>query len=136
MNEIRRTLYQRLTGDAALTAMLAAPDAVYHAVAPQTASTPFVVFHKQSGTPDWQFAGAHIQDDVWTVKAVDQRSTASTTEDIAARIDALLNDAPLTITGRLRLGVYRQSDLDYLETEGADTYRHVGAMYRLVTQPA
>ena len=136
MNEIRKALYARLAGDAALTALLATPTSIYHSVAPQDAQTPFVTLAKQAGDPRWQFAGAHVQSEVWTVKAVDQNSTASRVEDIAARVDVLLTDAPLTVTGRVLLAIYRASDVEYTETSGGDLFFHVGAMFRVETQPA
>lgn len=134
MNEIRRALYSRLNGDATLMALTTG--GVHHQVAPQDAAMPVVVFHKQSGRPVWQFAGAHIQSDLWTVKAVNVGSSANTAEDIAARIDVVLTDAPLAVTGRVLLAVYRESDIDFPEQDGADTYRHVGGVYRLATTPA
>lgn len=136
MNPVRAAIYTRLSGDAVLTGLLSAPDAIYHRTIPQTGGFPAVVFSRQSGTPGWQFAGAHIQDDVWLVKAVSRGSSASPAEDIAARIDAVLTDAPLAVTGRLLLAVYRQSDVDYDEVDAGERYHHVGSQYRLVTQPA
>lgn len=136
MNEIRRSLYDRLSGDETLTGLLATADSIYHQRIPQSATLPAIVFHKQSGTPTWQFAAAHIQSDLWLVKAVDLSSSAGRAEDIAARINTVLTDAPLAITDHERLAVYRDSDVDYPETDGADVYRHVGALYRVVTEPA
>lgn len=133
MNEIRRALYERLSGDVTLMGLVTG---VHHAVAPQGAATPFVVFHKQSGTPQWQFSGAHIQTDLWMVKGIDAGPSASRAEDIAARISDLLTDAALTVTDRDLLTVFRESDIDYSEQDGADTYRHCGGLYRLITEPA
>ena len=135
MNPVRGAIYSRLAADATLTGLLSAPDAIYHGTAPQTALFPLVVFQRLSGTPDWQFAQAHIQDDVWLVKAISRGSSASPAEDIAARVDAVLSDAPLAVAGRALLAVYRISDLDYDEVESGETYHHAGSQYRLVTQP-
>jgi hypothetical protein len=136
VNPVRAALYTRLTGDDELADLLSLPTAVHHAVAPPNAHTPYVIFHKQAGTPEWQFGQAYIQWDVWTVKAVDRADSASTAEAIAARIDLVLNHAPLEIEGGLLLGVWRIADVDYPENDGGETYRHVGGQYRLVTQPA
>jgi hypothetical protein len=135
VNATRRALYERLAGDATLTGLLSVPDAIYHQVAPQSAAAPFVLFHKQAGTPGWQFAGAHIQSELWLVKGVDVGPSAGRAEDIAARLDELLTDAPLTVAGRLLLAVFRDSDIDYSEQHGADTWRHCGALFRVATQP-
>lgn len=133
MSATRSALYARLSGDATLTGLLATPTSIYHQVIPQTAAFPALVFQKASGTPDWQFAGASVQQDVWIVKAVDKASSATKAEAIAARIAAVLTDAPLGIAGSVLLAVFRESDIDYSEADGADIYRHVGARYRLVT---
>lgn len=136
MNEVREAIYERLAADATLTGLLSAPTAIYHQVAPQSAAAPLVVFNKAAGTPNWQFGGAHVQGDVWLVKAIDRGTSASRAEDIAARIDAVLTDAPLAIDGGVLLGVWRESDVDYLEIDGGDQWHHVGSQYRLLSQPS
>jgi len=129
----RTALYVRLSGDATLAALLASPQSIYYQVAPQTATFPYVVLSKSAGTPDWQFAGAHVQQEVWVCKAIDKASSAGRAEQIAARIDDLLTDQPLTVDGGLALAVFRESDISYSETSGADVFRHDGGLYRLVT---
>lgn len=133
MNETRRAIYERLNSDATLDTLTTG---IHHAVAPQTAALPVVVFNRQAGTPTWQFAGAHIQSDVWQVKAVDKAPSASRAEDIAARIDALLTDAPLEVDDRIVLAIYRESDVEFTETSDGQTYHHIGALYRVETEPA
>lgn len=136
MNEIRRSLYQRLSGDATLTGLLSSPSAIFHRVAPQTATFPVVVFHKAAGTPVNQFGGAHVQNDLWSVRAISQGSSSTAAETIAARVDVLLDNAVLAITGRAHLYLRRDSDIDMSEQDGADTYQHCGSLYRLFTAPA
>lgn len=136
MNPVRAAIYERLTGDDTLADLLSLPTAVHHQVAPQTASFPLIVFHKQAGTRDWQFGQAFIQWDVWTVKAIDRGPSASAAEAIDAQIDVVLSHAPLEIEGGVLLGVYRIQDVDYVETDAGATYRHVGGQYRLGSAPA
>jgi hypothetical protein len=135
MNETRRAIFDRLSGDATLTGLLAAPGNIYHQVAPQTATFPVVVFHKAAGTPVLQFVGAYVQNDLWSVRAISQGSSSTAAEEIAARVDVLLDNAELAITGRVHLYLRRDSDIDMSEQDGADTFAHVGALYRLWTQP-
>lgn len=133
MNPIRQAIYQRLQGDATLDALTAG---IHHAVAPQNAQMPAVVFNRQAGTPQWAFDSAHIQSDVWQVKAVDKNASASRAEDIAKRVDELLTDAPITVDDHTLLAIYRESDVEFLETADGLTYHHVGALYRVQTTPA
>lgn len=136
MNEVRRAIYSRLAADATLTGLLSAPDAIFHGTAPQTSAFPLVTFQRLSGLPVWQFQTAHYQNDVWLVKGISRGSSASPAEDIAARIDFVLTDAPLTITGGVLLGVWRESDIAYDEVDAGRKYHHAGAQFRLVSQPA
>lgn len=136
MNPVRGAIYARLAADTTLTGLLSAPGAIYHSTAPQTAAFPLIVFQRLSGLPVWQFQTAHHQSDAWLVKGISRGSSASPAEDIAARIDAVLTDAPLVVTGGVLLGVWRESDVDYDEIDSGETYHHAGSQYRLVTQPA
>ncbi len=136
MNPVRDALYDRLAATAALTALLSDSAALFHRVAPPEARTPFVVFTKQTGTPTWAFDGPPLRNDVWLVKAIDRSGSASLAEDIDAQIDMALTDAPLAITGRTLLYLRRESDVDYPEQDGAETFHHVGGLYRLITVPS
>lgn len=135
VNPTRTALYARLTGDATLTGLLATTTSIYHQVAPATAAAPFLIFNKQAGTPNRQFAGAHVQSELWLIKGVCLGASASAAESIAARADTVLTFAPITITGRALLAIYRESDVSYSEQSGADVYHHEGFLARIVTQP-
>lgn len=135
---IRRALYGRLSGDTTLNGLLATPPtgyskSIYHDQAPDAAAFPFVVFGKNSGVPTDAFAkpGA-LETDVWLVKAVDRSTSADTADAIAARIQVLLNDATLSVSGKTHLYLRRQSDVEYPEVADGVLYRHAGALYRLV----
>lgn len=134
MNPIRAALYTTLTGDGPLTALLATPTSVHYEVAPEHAQFPLIIFNRQAGTPEWQFRLASLQRDVWLVKAVDLASSASGAEDIAARIDVVLNGSRPAVDGRRVLAILRESDVTYPETDGADVYRHEGGLYRVTTE--
>lgn len=134
MNPVRSALYTRLTGDTTLTGLLSATDAVFHQRAPQDAQTPYVIFQKTSGNPRYTFAD-HLQYETWMVKGV-ARGLGGRAEDIAARLDIVLTDAPIAPAGHDVLYLRRETDIDYPEDDGAETFRHVGATYRLITEPA
>ncbi len=136
MNPVRAALYTALAGDATLGALLSAPTAIYHRVVPQGGVLPVVVLSKMAGTPEWQFAGTHLQTDVWLIKGIAKGSSSSVAEDIAARASAVLNDAVLSVTGRILLSIKRELDVDYEEVTSGELYHHVGSNFRVVTQPA
>lgn len=144
----RRGIYGKLAGDTTLNNLLGtpAPDfakSIYHQVAPDKANYPFVIFNRQAGTPSYAFTKpSALETDIWLVKAIDSDSedadagkqifSADRAESIAARINALLTDAALSISGAKLLSIRRQSDVDYEETEDGVSYRHCGSLYRLV----
>lgn len=136
---VRRAVYGKLAGDSTLTSMLgtAAPgyaQSIYHSEAPQGATYPLVIFNKQSGVPTEAFADpSALENDVWLIKAIDRNTTADTAEAISARVTALLNDTSLSISGATLLYLRRQSDVEFSEVADGKQYRHVGSLYRLVT---
>ncbi len=135
---VRRALYGRLAGDTTLNGMLAAPPSgysksIFYQQAPEGAGFPFVIFSKQSGVPTETFGNPDALDtDTWLVKAVDQATTADDAEAITARVQVLLNDATLSISGSTLLYLRRQSDVDYSEVDKGVQYVHAGSLYRLV----
>jgi hypothetical protein len=127
-----------LAGDTTLNALLASPatgyaHAIYHQQAPENAAYPMVIFSKSSGVPTDTFhtPGA-FETDVWLVKAIDRNMSADTAEAIAARIETLLNDASLSISGRTLMMLRRQSDVEYPEITDGESYKHYGALYRVI----
>lgn len=131
---VRVGLYLKLNV-ASVTSLLASGSAsIHHAVAPATASYPLIVFFKQSGSPVGAFGEQAYKSDLWTVKAIDRSTSASRAEDIDAAVNAVLDYQTLTVTGGSNLDLRRVSDVDYLESEGDQQYRHVGAMYRVAVE--
>jgi hypothetical protein len=135
---IRRALYGKLAGDTTLNNLLASPPtgyskSIYHDEAPAGASHPFVIFFKQAGTPTEAFGDPDAFDtDVWLVKGVDKAASADTVEAIQARVQALLNDTTLSISGAELEYLRRESDVQFSEVRDGVTYRHAGAQYRLI----
>jgi hypothetical protein len=138
---VRRALYGKLAGDNTLTGILGTPAAgytqsIYYQEAPAGAGFPFVVISKQSGVPTEALADpSAYENDVWMIKGVDRGTSADTAESIQARVQTLLNDATLSISGATHLYLRRQSDLDFSEVANGVTYRHSGSLYRLVYDP-
>jgi hypothetical protein len=137
---IRRAIYGRLAGDTTLNGMLGSPapnyaKSIYHQKAPDGAAFPFVVFSKSAGNPTEAFSDpSALETDIWLVKGVDRSNSTDTAEAIQARLQALLNDASLSIAGGVTLLYLRRtSDVEYDETEDGVEYKHAGGLYRLVS---
>jgi hypothetical protein len=138
----RRSLYGKLAGDTTLNNLLASPPAgysksIFYQLAPENAAHPFIVFQRQSGLPTEAFGDpSAVETDVWLVKAVDRSSSADTAEAIQARVQTLLNDAALSVSGSSLMYLRRQSDVDYSEIADGVLFRHSGSLYRVVTDPS
>lgn len=139
---IRRSLYGKMAGDATLVGLLATPPAgysksIYHQRAPEGAQFPYVIFNKQAGTPRYAIGTRAYDNEVWVVKGVDRPAgphdnTADRVDAIAERLDVLLTDGVLSISGRTQLILRRESDVEYPEVEDGVVYRHAGANFRLI----
>lgn len=134
----RRAIYGKLAGDSTLNALLGAPatgysKAIYDGNAPQGASFAYVILNRQDGRPTYAFTTVPAyEQDIWLVKAIDRGPTADNAEAIAARLNALLTDGVLSISGATQLYLRRESDVDYQEVENAVKVHHVGSLYRLL----
>lgn len=136
---VRRAVYGKMSGDATLTAMLGTPapgysKSIYYQQAPQGARFPYIIFNKQSSVPRYAIGARAYDNDVWLIKAIDRSDTADAADNIASRLDALLTDSSLSISGKTQLYLRRESDVDYSETADGVLYRHAGSTFRLITQ--
>lgn len=134
---IRRSLYGKLAGDSTLVGMLGSPPpgyskSIFYQQAPPKAQYPYVIFNKQASTPRYAIGARAFDNDIWLIKAVDRSDSADPADNIASRLDALLTDATLSISGKTQLLLRRESDVDYPETADGVTYRHAGSLFRLI----
>lgn len=140
----RRAIYGKLAGDSTLNALLGTPatgytKSIYYEDAPTGAGFPYIIFNKQAGTPRYAMAANAMDTEVWLIKGVDKMDKARTlsadgVDNISSRLDALLTDAALSISGKTQLYLRRDSDLDYAEITDGATYRHAGSNFRLIYQ--
>lgn len=134
MNELRKAIYQKLTTTNDVTSKLATPTSVFHGQAPPDAEYPFIIFNKQSISRTRAFAKTTaFEAESWLVKAVDRNTTSNPAEAIRNAVDAALTNGTLTVTGGTVEDCYPTGDVDFLETDGDQTYRHHGLIYRIVT---
>lgn len=136
---VRRGIYGKLSGDSTLTAMLgtAAPGyakSIYYGKAPAGAGFPYIIFNKQSRVRDYALSAKTFDRDVWLIKAVDRSDSADVADNIVSRLETLLTDATLSISGKTASYLRPESDVDYPEVVDGVTYRHAGSLFRLITQ--
>lgn len=140
---IRRAIYGKLAGDTTLNNLLASPPAtqsksIYHEQAPDNAQHPYVIFNQQAATRAYAFGGRAMDNELWLVKGVARKGdgTASADDvagDIADRLDALLTDGTLSISGETQLYLRFENPVRYSENpEGSPRIVHAGALFRLI----
>lgn len=138
---VRRAVYGKMSSDTTLNNLLGTPapgysKSIYHNSAPANADFPYVVFNKMSGVPTEAHGDpSAMENDIWLIKGIDSEEagrTADRVEAVAARLNAVLNDGTLSISGGTLLYLRRQSDVEYAEVTDGVQYVHAGALYRLV----
>lgn len=136
---VKRAIYGKLSGDTTLNNLLGTPPtgyskSIYYEVAPDNAPFPYVIFQKMSGVPTWAFARGTpaFDEDIWMAKAVDRSTSADVAESIAQRLDVLLTDGTLNISGATLLYLRREQAIDYSEVDSGVTYKHSGAQFRVI----
>lgn len=108
---------------------------VYRMYAPQTATLPYVVFNEQAGVNDWTFNALGWRSCVYQVKAVGQGHSGSVIATASDRLDTILNDVTLSLTGWTCKRLRRESDIEYAEESEGVLYHHVGGLYRIDIAP-
>jgi hypothetical protein len=126
---VRQGLYAKLSGTKAITDLVG--NRIYHAQAPSAASYPLIILNKQAGVPTYAMRGEAFKRETWMVKAVDRNTTSKPAEEIAEAVDAALNEGTITVTGKILADLRRTGDVDYIEDDGDQTYRHHGGLYRI-----
>lgn len=134
---VRRALYGKMAGDGTLTGLLASPPSgftksIYFELAPEGAPYPFVVFSKQASTPRYALKQRAYDNEIWLVKGVDKATSADGADAISARLDVLLTDGAISISGRTELYLRRESDTEYSEVIDGERIIHSGSSYRLI----
>lgn len=128
MNAFEAALYARLTGTAALTALLASATSVYNELAERDASLDYVVFSLNAGGPTNR-SPRRAEMLVYLVKGLS--TGAKTAGAIDDQIDAALHDQLLTVTGYTNYWLMRESRVRYVETTDAGKLiYHAGGLYR------
>lgn len=109
--------------------------AAYRMIAPQTATLPYVIFNQQSGMDVWTFNDRERKSLLYQVKAVGSGHSGSAISAMNDRLDTLLNDAALSMTGWGCKRIRRESDVEYTESDQGIIYHHVGGIFRIDVEP-
>jgi hypothetical protein len=110
---------------------------IYYQHAPPEADPPYVVFNKLSSTPVQEGFGPigtaipQVNTEVWMIQGIDRNTTADRADSIRARLDELLTDGVINISGGTSLYLRREFDRDYSEISGGVEYKHAGSEFRL-----
>lgn len=130
-SDIDNALVAKLGADATLLALM--PNGVYVDEAPAN-STRFVIVSLVDEHDEPQFGSRSFEDALYLVKAVALSTTAGNVKAAAARIDALLEGATLTVTGYTTMVVQRESRVRYTEVDDDDQairWQHRGGRYQV-----
>lgn len=130
-SQIRKALVAKLAGDAALTALC--PDGVYRSVS-ASGKTRFVIVDLSAGFDQSVFGARAIEEPTFLVKAVMLDNSAVSVSAAAARIDALLESQPLTITGYSHMNTSRVEPVEYTEVDELNNdirWQHAGGRYEV-----
>lgn len=130
MNAVNEALYDRLTGDAPLMALLGTRG-VYHALAPQPTEHEFLVYGKQQAVDEYVQRTRAGRNLLYFVKMVGLGLSVVEAETIMEAVDTVLTDIPLTITGWTNTYIRRVADIEYAEEYNGRIYQHIGATWEL-----
>src|SRR5262245_25549194 len=119
-SDIDAALVTKLGSDSALLALM--PNGVYFDLAPPN-STRFVLVSLVEEADIRRFEGRSHEDILYQVKAVGLSKTGSPTPDMkgaTARIDVLLEQTLLPVTGYQPMAVFRETRVRYTEVDDLD----------------
>ena len=103
---------------------------VYRDLAPQGGMPPYIIWGRVTGIDEYTFNTSGIGLEYY-VKGVSNRKWNTQAYAAYGTAHALLQDAPLSVSGYQVLRVRRISTFDYLDNEG---FQHVGGNYRIDLQ--
>lgn len=130
---IDQAIVDKLNTDATLVALM--PGGIWWDEAP-AASTKFVVVSLVEEHDEAVFGGRAIEDGLYLVKAVELKPStgAGDIKAAAARIDVLLENATLAVSGFTHMACFREERVRFTEVDEADEsirWQHRGGRYRV-----
>lgn len=132
--DVRRALFTKLSEVGGITAKVGTR--IFHEQAPPGATYPLVIFQKSAGTKVRALQTPEaFKRDVWMIKAVDRSTSSNLVDEIAEAIDTL-DGGSLSVSGKVVADLSHIGDVEYLEVDGDQQYRHSGASYRITLTAA
>jgi hypothetical protein len=129
---VEQMVYATLHADASLTTL--APGGVWRDLATPNTSGTIVVFSMAGSSDTYALAHRAYTSADYVVKVITPGESAVPAWAAAERVEALLTDAPLTLTGGRVLNCRRQSVISMTEVDNGEQYQHVGGIYTISTQ--
>lgn len=133
--DIDLALLAKVSSDAALKALM--PDGVWWDISPSGKTRIVIIKLMHHETVD-QFNGCAFESPLYLIKAVEYATSPANVINAAKRIDALLNNQPLTVAGYGVSAVQYQEYVHYAEPDSANPdarWQHCGAMYLITAAP-
>lgn len=134
-SDVDAAVIAKLVGDATLMAILT--DGVYVDVA-SSGKTKFCLVSQIAHEDDYVFDGRIWEKFLYLIKAVAQQTSGADVKTAAARIDVLLQDVALTISGYGHLLTRRVERVRYTEVDDVNNdlrWQHRGGRYEVVAAP-
>lgn len=131
LNATKAAVVTALKADATLTTL--ASGGVFDAPAPQGSAPPFITIQLITGMPAYTMGQRAWDDRVWQIKGITTGTSKALGGSISDRIDSVLTDQQISVTGTTLMYLRREQDFDYPEVSDGQTYHHIGGMYRLWT---
>ena len=105
---------------------------VFNSIAPQSIEPPFVIFQAMSKVDDYFSYTGRGGSAIYMVKAISRNRWPKEAGDIDTQIDAVMQNASLSITGHSLLSCRREEDIYLIEDDDGVIYNHVGGLYRII----
>src|SRR5262245_38394075 len=134
-SDVDGALIGKLSADATLKTLL--PDGVYFDISASGKTRIVIVKLMHHETVDMFGASAYEQP-LYLVKAVEQSQSALNVINAAKRIDAILNNQPLTITGYQLMTLQCREYVRYAEADSVNPdlrWQHCGGLYLVSVSP-
>ena len=128
MKVVDQGIYNKLAGDSTLVALLSSGTPVFQLMAPPDTARPYVQFFHAGGGNE-NITPSDLRNMAYGIKAVSDTLLAAA--NIDARLDALLHNQSISVTGYTNFWLAREDEVQYSElAPDGNPIFHYGAYYR------